>query len=236
VEPVSEFGFVVLRVRTKVSSLLSLTASQLGDWPKSLDGTIVPSVSLIGILVASYCLVDSNLPLALYLYTVAFVSGKVQHQNEISFGSERDLHAKPIVFWLGRSRPKQACAIGRETMIKTQLTLGELQERVDTWIQTIGVRYFSELTNMAMLMEEVGELARVMARKYGDQSSKASDLDRSLPDEMADILFVLVCLANQCGVDLQQAMLANLEKKTQRDKTRHINNPKLHSNPSDGNP
>ena len=107
------------------------------------------------------------------------------------------------------------------------MTLEELQQSVDQWIKTYGVRYFSELTNTAVLMEEVGELARVMARKYGDQSSKESDLQYHLEDEMADVLWVLVCLANQTGVDLTAAFKKNLEKKTKRDATRHLNNEKL---------
>jgi len=107
------------------------------------------------------------------------------------------------------------------------LTLRQAQDQVDGWIKTIGVRYFSELTNMAVLMEEVGELARIMARTYGDQSFKKSDLARELPDEMADVLFVLICLANQTGVDLTEALRANLRKKTERDAERHKNNPKL---------
>ncbi|MBR1889711.1 MAG: nucleotide pyrophosphohydrolase [Alloprevotella sp.] len=106
------------------------------------------------------------------------------------------------------------------------LSLPELQEAVDCWIQQYGVRYFSELTNMACLTEEVGELARVMARRYGDQSFKAGETD-SLADEMADVLWVLACLANQTGVDLNTAFLHNLQKKTQRDATRHLNNEKL---------
>lgn len=107
------------------------------------------------------------------------------------------------------------------------MSLQELQSIVDKWIKTIGVRYFSELTNTAILMEEVGELARVMARKYGDQSSKDSDLNSSLEDEMADVLWVLVCLANQTGVDLDSAFKKNIDKKTKRDALRHINNEKL---------
>lgn len=107
------------------------------------------------------------------------------------------------------------------------VTLEETQQRVDAWIKTHGVRYFSELTNTAILMEEVGELARLMARTYGDQSFKKSDEGRDLGDEMADILFVLVCLANQTGVDLTVALERNLEKKTVRDADRHRNNPKL---------
>ncbi len=107
------------------------------------------------------------------------------------------------------------------------MTLEEAQKTVDVWIKTHGVRYFSELTNTAVLMEEVGELARLMARTYGDQSFKKSDEGRDLGDEMADILFVLVCLANQTGVDLTAAMERNLAKKTARDGDRHKNNPKL---------
>ena len=107
------------------------------------------------------------------------------------------------------------------------MTLEELQQSVDQWIKTYGVRYFSELTNTAVLMEEVGELARVMARKYGDQSSKESDLQYDLEDEMADVLWVLVCLANQTGVDLTAAFKKNLEKKTKRDATRHLENEQL---------
>lgn len=111
--------------------------------------------------------------------------------------------------------------------MKTSPTLESVQTQVDEWITTIGVRYFSELTNMAILTEEVGELARIMARRYGDQSEKESDRNANLADEMADILWVLAALANQTGVDLSAAFQANLEKKTQRDADRHINNPKL---------
>lgn len=110
----------------------------------------------------------------------------------------------------------------------SELTLSEAQQRVDQWIQEIGVRYFSELTNLAQLVEEVGELARLISRTYGEQSFKESDLNRNLGDEMADVLFVLICLANQTGVDLNQALLNNLAKKTQRDGKRHHNNEKLH--------
>lgn len=106
------------------------------------------------------------------------------------------------------------------------MTLDEAQEQVDAWIKKYGVRYFSELTNMAVLTEEVGELARVMARKYGDQSFKEGEKE-NLDDEMADVLWVLLCLANQTGVNLTEAFARNLEKKTRRDRTRHINNPKL---------
>ena len=107
-----------------------------------------------------------------------------------------------------------------------EMTLKAAQQKVDEWIKTYGVRYFSELTNMACLTEEVGELARVIARKYGDQSFKTGEKD-NLEEEMADVLWVLICLANQTGVDLTEAFNKNLDKKTQRDKTRHINNPKL---------
>ncbi len=106
------------------------------------------------------------------------------------------------------------------------MKIKELQERVDAWIREYGVRYFSELTNMAVLTEEVGELARVMARRYGDQSFKKGETE-NLADEMADILWVLVCLANQTGVDLTAAVEANFAKKTARDGERHLNNPKL---------
>ena len=106
------------------------------------------------------------------------------------------------------------------------MTLEEAQKQVDDWIKTYGVRYFSELTNMACLTEEVGELARVIARKYGDQSFKAGE-PTDPADEMADVLWVLLCLANQTGVDLTEAFQKNLEKKTRRDATRHINNEKL---------
>lgn len=107
------------------------------------------------------------------------------------------------------------------------LTIRDVQRRVDEWIKTYGVRYFSELTNMAILTEEVGEVARIMARKYGDQSFKESDTKHDLADEMADVLWVLVCLANQTGVDLTEAFERNLKKKTERDNKRHLHNQKL---------
>lgn len=106
------------------------------------------------------------------------------------------------------------------------MTIREAQEAVDSWIKKYGVRYFSELTNMVVLTEEVGELARVMARRYGDQSFKAGETD-NLDDEMADVLWVLICLANQTGVDLTTALQKSIEKKTNRDALRHIANPKL---------
>jgi len=107
------------------------------------------------------------------------------------------------------------------------LTVQELQQEVDRWINANGVRYFNELTNMAMLTEEVGEVARIIARRYGEQSEKESDKGKDLGDEMADVLFVLLCLANQTDVDLTEAIKKNLEKKTARDSERHKNNPKL---------
>jgi len=107
------------------------------------------------------------------------------------------------------------------------MTIQEAQSTVDNWIKTIGVRYFNELTNMALLSEEVGELARIIARKYGEQSFKDGEEDQDPADEMADVLFVLICLANQTGVDLTAALEKNLQKKTSRDKDRHISNKKL---------
>lgn len=111
--------------------------------------------------------------------------------------------------------------------MNNEITLKEAQQQVDHWIKTIGIRYFSELTNMAILTEEVGELARIMARTYGDQSFKKTDLENNLADEMADVLWVLICIANQTGVDLTDAFVKNLEKKTTRDALRHQNNEKL---------
>jgi NTP pyrophosphatase (non-canonical NTP hydrolase) len=108
-----------------------------------------------------------------------------------------------------------------------QITLFQAQKDVDHWIKTVGVRYFSELTNMTILMEEVGELARIMSRKYGEQSFKESDKEKDLGDEMADVLWVLICLANQTGIDLTEALEKNFQKKNMRDKDRHINNDKL---------
>lgn len=108
-----------------------------------------------------------------------------------------------------------------------QISIAEAQQQVDEWIKTIGVRYFNELTNLGILMEEVGELSRIMVRRFGEQSFKESDMGKDLGDEMADVLWVLICLANQTGVDLQEAFKRNMEKKTKRDKDRHINNDKL---------
>ena len=113
--------------------------------------------------------------------------------------------------------------------MKNKLTLDEAQQQVDEWIKKYGVRYFGELTNLAILTEEVGELARVIVRKYGEQSFKKSDESANIADEMADVLWVLICLANQTGVDLTEAFEKNMQKKTSRDKDRHHNNPKLNS-------
>ncbi len=108
-----------------------------------------------------------------------------------------------------------------------EITLNQAQQKVDQWINTTGVRYFNELTNMAILTEEVGEVARIMARRYGEQSEKESDKSKDLADEMADVLWVLICLANQTGVNLTEAFHRNMEKKSQRDINRHQQNPKL---------
>lgn len=107
------------------------------------------------------------------------------------------------------------------------MTIFEAQKKVDKWIKKYGVRYFNELTNTAILMEEVGEVARIMARRYGEQSEKESDKDKKLEDELADVMFVLICLANQTGIDLEKALDKNLEKKTKRDNKRHLENKKL---------
>jgi NTP pyrophosphatase (non-canonical NTP hydrolase) len=107
------------------------------------------------------------------------------------------------------------------------MTVQDAQRKVDEWIKAHGVRYFNELTNMAILTEEVGEVARIISRRYGEQSEKESDKNKKLEDELADVLFVLICIANQTGIDLQQALEQNLKKKTERDSERHKNNPKL---------
>ena len=121
--------------------------------------------------------------------------------------------------------PLRLCA--NKILLMKDITIKEAQSQVDQWIKTVGVRYFSELTNMAILTEEVGELARIIARKYGDQSFKESDKQYNLADEMADVLWVLICLANQTGVDLSEALEKNFEKKNIRDRTRHSENDKL---------
>ena len=109
------------------------------------------------------------------------------------------------------------------------VSISKAQELVDKWINTVGVRYFNELTNMSILTEEVGEVARIISRRYGEQSEKESDKNLDLGDELADVMFVLICLANQTGVDLQQAFIKNLDKKTKRDAHRHVNNKKLNN-------
>lgn len=118
-----------------------------------------------------------------------------------------------------------------QSTLESPLAIHEAQQVVDRWIQDVGVRYFSELTNLAQLMEEAGEVARIISRTYGEQSFKPSDRDSSLADEMADLLFVLICLANQTGVDLTEALKKNLNKKTERDLERHRSNPKLETKP-----
>lgn len=123
------------------------------------------------------------------------------------------------------SSQKTATAAATATLKK--VTIKNAQQTIDAWIKTTGVRYFNELTNTAILMEEVGEVARIMARQYGEQSFKKSDTEVNLADEMADVLFVLICLANQTGVDLTDALQKNLEKKNMRDAERHRNNEKL---------
>ncbi|MCX7986390.1 MAG: nucleotide pyrophosphohydrolase [Bacteroidales bacterium] len=107
------------------------------------------------------------------------------------------------------------------------MTIDELQRTVDEWIKNFGVRYFDELTNLALLTEEVGEVARIMARKYGEQSAKEAEDPKELSDELADVLFVLVCIANQTGINLTEAVKRNIDKKNNRDQNRHLNNPKL---------
>jgi NTP pyrophosphatase (non-canonical NTP hydrolase) len=113
--------------------------------------------------------------------------------------------------------------------VKEVLSIRDAQRMVDKWIQSVGVRYFNELTNMAMLTEEVGEVARIIARRYGEQSEKPSDAEKVLADELADVLFVLICIANQTGVNLEEALIQNLKKKTARDENRHRENPKLNN-------
>ena len=115
----------------------------------------------------------------------------------------------------------------QNVLIDIFMTIREAQSKVDEWIKMYGVRYFRELTNMTLLTEEVGELARVMARTYGEQSSKESDLSKNMSEEIGDILWVLICIANQTGVNLEESFLSSIEKKTKRDATRHLNNPKL---------
>jgi len=110
-----------------------------------------------------------------------------------------------------------------------EITIKKAQKMVDDWIQTVGVRYFNELTNMAILTEEVGEVARIIARKFGEQSNKKSDDNLDLADELADVIFVLICLANQTGIDLEEAIIKNIAKKTSRDAQRHVENKKINN-------
>ena len=110
-----------------------------------------------------------------------------------------------------------------------EITIKKAQKMVDDWIQTVGVRYFNELTNMAILTEEVGEVARIIARKFGEQSNKKSDENLDLADELADVIFVLICLANQTGIDLEEAIIKNIAKKTSRDAQRHVENKKINN-------
>ena len=119
--------------------------------------------------------------------------------------------------------------VNKQILLIVDITLNEAQQQVDEWIKTVGVRYFNELTNLGILMEETGELARIMVRKYGEQSYKESDKDKDLADEMADVLWVLICLANQTGVNLSDALAKNFEKKNIRDAERHKNNDKLNN-------
>src|SRR6056297_639000 len=121
----------------------------------------------------------------------------------------------------------KAAVPSSERALTTEVTLGQAQRQVDDWIQTIGVRYFSELTNLAQLVEEVGEVARILSRSHGDQAAKPGESLAELPDELADVLFVVLCLANQSGIDLEAALRQNLAKKTGRDRDRHRRNPKL---------
>ncbi len=118
-------------------------------------------------------------------------------------------------------------------MVTDEISIREAQQKVDEWIRTVGVRYFNELTNMAILAEEVGEVARLMSRIYGDQSFREVDKDKKLSDELADVLWVILCIANQTGTDLTEALKRNFEKKNIRDNTRHLENPKLNIEKSD---
>ncbi len=128
---------------------------------------------------------------------------------------------------IGMTESENGDAEGIEGQDVPALSIAQAQTIVDDWIKDVGVRYFSELTNLAQLVEEVGELSRIMSRTYGEQSFKESDKESSLEDELADVLFVLICIANQTGVDLTTALRKNLKKKTSRDRDRHKNNPKL---------
>ena len=123
----------------------------------------------------------------------------------------------------------QSLLIVRKKNKMEEITIKKAQKMVDDWIQTVGVRYFNELTNMAILTEEVGEVARIIARKFGEQSNKKSDENLDLADELADVIFVLICLANQTGIDLEEAIIKNIAKKTSRDAQRHVENKKINN-------
>ena len=123
----------------------------------------------------------------------------------------------------------QSLWIARKKNKMEEITIKKAQKMVDDWIQTVGVRYFNELTNMAILTEEVGEVARIIARKFGEQSNKKSDENLDLADELADVIFVLICLANQTGIDLEEAIIKNIAKKTSRDAQRHVENKKINN-------
>ena len=123
----------------------------------------------------------------------------------------------------------QSLLTARKKNKMEEITIKKAQKMVDDWIQTVGVRYFNELTNMAILTEEVGEVARIIARKFGEQSNKKSDDNLDLADELADVIFVLICLANQTGIDLEEAIIKNIAKKTSRDAQRHVENKKINN-------
>jgi NTP pyrophosphatase (non-canonical NTP hydrolase) len=123
----------------------------------------------------------------------------------------------------------QSLLTARKKNKMEEITIKKAQKMVDDWIQTVGVRYFNELTNMAILTEEVGEVARIIARKFGEQSNKKSDENLDLADELADVIFVLICLANQTGIDLEEAIIKNIAKKTSRDAQRHVENKKINN-------
>ena len=143
-----------------------------------------------------------------------------------------------FIRWLNQISPSKCedyvikstlAAMSDNNQTKPSISIHQAQQIVDEWINTTGVRYFNELTNMAILTEEVGEVARIIARRYGEQSEKESDRDKDLGDELADVMWVVMCLANQTGVNLEEAFVRNMEKKSKRDATRHLNNPKLKS-------
>ena len=161
------------------------------------------------------------------VFITSINAAKLRLLSELEDGNEKTFIFDARLRDTRRGGSVPSLIVPRPASKKYIMTLKEAQTAVDEWIKTYGVRYFSELTNMALLTEEVGELARIIARTYGDQSFKESDKNRNMADEMADILWVLLCLANQTGVDLTEAFAKNMEKKTSRDKERHIHNDKL---------